>query len=68
MSESSTRISKVYAPNDSEHQSYKREIENGLLIRIGIGSPVWISSVIPITPYSAKGDKVETFKVLYIHT
>ena len=39
MSEFSTRISKVYAPIDSEHRFHKKRIENWLPIGIDLGPP-----------------------------
>ena len=35
--ESLTRISKLYAPTDSEHKLHKREIENWLPMGIELG-------------------------------
>ena len=52
MSESSTRISKCYAPADSEHKSDKTGIENWLLIGFSLGSFWREPVVITTTLYS----------------
>ena len=63
--ESSARISKFYAPTDSEHKFNKMGIETWLPIGYNLGSSDWEPAVIT-APLCSSGNG-KSFQVLYTH-
>ena len=66
VSESSTRISKLYDPTDSEHKCHKTKIQYFLSIDFELDPPDWEPTVITTTPCSAYSI-MGRLKVLYTH-